>query len=252
MTEQEVFDIWSPPACPWSPWVKPVLFTQLENGTASPVDPLPGPLAVMAASLAEQHLALVVDLPGGQAVEAGLQLARSGYRPVPLFNTSFGFDAVVPVGGVIHALLRGAETLNQLIPPASAPPAFLLDAHRMREKGRPLPGRYDNRWVVFPQDFPSARFLVAQGVAGVVLIQGAGGTPAEDLAHVLLRWQEDALPLLIWRTDQPAPPVALRVAKPPRYRELWYHFLAVLGLRRNSAGGFGAVVPVPSQSGSFG
>jgi hypothetical protein len=33
---------------------------------------------------------------------------------------------------------------------------------------------------------------------------------------------------------------------------MWYHFLAVIGLRRNSAGGFGAVVPEPSQSSGFG
>ena len=71
----------------------------------------------------------------------------------------------------------------------------------------PGPGTFDNRWVVFPQDFPSAAFLRSRGVAEVLLIQ-AGAQPQEDLAHVLLRWQQ--------------------------------------GGPRNNAGGFGAVIPVRS------
>lgn len=249
MTEQEVFEVWSPPASPWSPWVKPVLFTQMENAQGASVARAPEHLLALASTLAAQRLALVVDLPGAQAVDVGLQLAQAGYRPVPLFNTSFGFDAILPVGGILFSLRHGAGVLAALNLPADAPPAFLLDAHRMRERGQPLPGKYDNRWLTFPQDFPSARFLVDHGIAGAVLVQENSGLPADDLAHVLLRWQEEALPLLIKRTDQPGTPEALRVSKPPRYRELWYHFLAVLGLRRNSAGGFGSVVPVPSQGG---
>ena len=33
------------------------------------------------------------------------------------------------------------------------------------------------------------------------------------------------------------------VARPSRFRRSWYRALAALGLRRSSAGGFGAVIP---------
>lgn len=251
MTEQEIYDLWAPLDSPWSPWVKPVLFTQLDlNVTAR--TPAARPMKnELAASLASQRLALVLDLPGEHAVEVGLQLARSGYRPVPVFNTSHGTNAVVEVGGILQALRGGTDALRAAALPADAPPAFLLDSQRMRERGRVLPGKYDNRWLVFPQDFPSAHFLKSQKIDAAVLVQDASLRPQDDLAHVLLRWQEDLMPLLAIRSDAPILPEPIRVQKPPRYRSLWHHFLAVLGLRRHSAGGFGAVVPIPSQGGGF-
>ena len=47
-----------------------------------------------------------------------------------------------------------------------APPAFLLDSDRMKAPA-PDPGRFDNRWLVFPQDFPSAAFLRSRVHLGV-------------------------------------------------------------------------------------
>ena len=59
----------------------------------------------------------------------------------------------------------------------------------------PSPGKFDNRWVVFPQDFPSATFLRSRGVADVLLIH-SGKSVQEDLAHVLLRWQQGGLRMM--------------------------------------------------------
>ncbi len=253
MTEQEIYDLWSPLSAPWSPWTKPVLFTQLERAITGPATTMAGRIAWPGApDLAAQRLALILDLPGEQAVAVGLQLIASGYRPVPLFNTSHGFNAVVPTQDIINALSRGGEVLVDARLPTDAPPAFLLDANRMREHGGVLPGKYDNRWLVFPQDFPSANFLKSQQIAGAVLVQSQEFRPQTDLAHVLLRWQEAGLPLLAINLRDGLVPEILRVERPSRYRALWYHFLAVVGLRRNSAGGFGAVVPEPSQGSGFG
>lgn len=251
MTEQEIYDLWAPLDSPWSPWVKPVLFTQLDHNLSARTSAMRPLKSELAASLAAQRLALVLDLPGEHAVEVGLQLARSGYRPVPLFNTSHGTNPVVAVGGILQALRAGTDLLRTVTLAPDAPPAFLLDAQRMRERGPVLPGKYDNRWLVFPQDFPSAHFLKSQKIDAVVLVQETSLRPQDDLAHVLLRWQEESIPLLAISSDAPILPEPIRVEKPPRYRSLWYHFLAVLGLRRNSAGGFGAVVPIPSQGGGF-
>jgi len=56
-----------------------------------------------------------------------------------------------------------------------------------------------------------------------------------------------------WRAmEDHGPAKPLEVRKPRWYRALWYRALVALRYRRNSAGGFGAVVPVPSQGRSHG
>ena len=114
------------------------------------------------------------------------------------------------------------------------------------------PGRFDNRWTVFPQDFPSANFLSSHGVRSAVLGQLFVGEPQRDLAHVLMRWQDAGIRILACDVQRDAPPEPIRITRPGQFRMLWYRALVIAGLRRNSAGGFGAVVPEPSQSSGFG
>ncbi len=115
----------------------------------------------------------------------------------------------------------------------------------------PKPGAFDNRWVVFPQDFPSATYLRARGITEVLLLH-EGREAAEDLAHVLRRWQENGLRM------QSAAPLErgrisdLVVKRPSGFRRAWYRVIAAAGLRRNNAGGFGGVIPMPSSGGGFG
>ncbi|MBZ0136891.1 MAG: hypothetical protein K8I27_11005 [Planctomycetes bacterium] len=47
-------------------------------------------------------------------------------------------------------------------------------------------------------------------------------------------------------------PVEIRVNKPSMFKLGWYRFLAAMGLKRNSTGGFGGRIPEPSQSSGFG
>jgi hypothetical protein len=44
----------------------------------------------------------------------------------------------------------------------------------------------------------------------------------------------------------------LRVNRPSNFKTLWYRALAMMGLRRNSAGGFGSVIPELASGGGFG
>jgi hypothetical protein len=95
---------------------------------------------------------------------------------------------------------------------------------------------------------PSGEYLRDHGIRQVVLI---ANQVMDDLSHVLRRYQDAGL--AIWRSADPALAAqAITVAQPPLYRYLLYRFQAYAGLRRNSAGGFGAVVPDPNQSGGFG
>ena len=84
MTKEEVYDIWRPSWSPWSPWVKPVLFAFLtENELRSKsADPTPREWSVPRS----RDIAIAIDLPGADSILAGVALASSGYRPVPVFN----------------------------------------------------------------------------------------------------------------------------------------------------------------------
>ena len=249
-SREELFECWAPAWSDWSAWAKPALFaTMPAHALALPAG---GEVtAVPDVTWLREHVAggaVVVDMPGVQAVYLGLALARLGLRPVPLFNTTFDPTAVIAMDGVIAGLCDGAAVLAPEHTPPGAPPAFLLDARRTKPERPVLPGTYDNRLLVFPQDFPSARFMREKGVERITLLS-ATARPADDLAHVLLRWQEAGLTICHAHPDDPRSLQAVEVHRPPRYRWVWYRLLAVLGLRRNAAGGFGAVVPQPSSGG---
>src|SRR5262249_54254717 len=210
MTPEEIYQIWAPADSVWSPWAIPVPFAQIVSL---------GPDAKSAreeseawgVNLAEAGgLAIVVDLPGGDAIRLGLALAFRGFRPVPVINGSPGpFPIVasypdtadtmpqnrlhtiaVDMRELLRGLCSGAVLLKGLTIPGDARPVFLLDAARMAEGREIGPEMFDNRWKTLPQDFPSGRMLLETGIRRVLLVQQVIGQPKEDLAHVLLRWQE--------------------------------------------------------------
>src|SRR5918994_883853 len=168
MTKEEIFNAWAPDGVEWSAWAKPVLFAQWPD-TVTPPATMPdwAEPNYLWLPQAGGRTAIVVDLPAVESVRTGISFARRGYRPGAPFNTSHG-----PSPGI-----------------GNAPPVFLIDANRMQPPVPPSPGKFDNRWVVFPQDFPSATLLRSRGVTDVLVIQRSERAQ-EDLAHVLLRWQQ--------------------------------------------------------------
>jgi hypothetical protein len=97
--------------------------------------------------------------------------------------------------------------------------------------------------MVFPQDFPSARFLKEHKIKRVVLVQRRNGQPLEDLSHVLLRWQEANIEIHLKASVDAATPSRMVVSKPSRFRAAWHRAFAMFGLRRSSVGGFGSFRP---------
>lgn len=255
MLARQTFAAWAPPESIWSAWAKPALFSDLDRvpsslGSAEPLTADDAPwLPVF-----DRRTAIVLDLPGEIAVLRGIQLARHGYRPVPLFNTTFQYGAMVDVREILQGLNLGRRLLPDIKLPDDAPPVFLLDAKRLPMSGRGVPGAYDNRWVTLPQDFPSAAKLRAHGIATILLWQRENAQPAEDLAHVLRRWQDGGLDIYVEYGSLASPPAPLRVHRPVRYKSILHRLFVLFGLRRNAAGGFGAMVPLPSEhsSGSWG
>ncbi len=251
MNGRELFERWAPADAIWSPWVKPVLFAAAHTPAAS--DSADWGDAVRQARgrwtpPRAGDTALVLDLPGPLALAMALECAAQGCRPVPLFNSCPGPNAVVASGTTRAGLEFGIDELAAARLHAEASPAFVLDSRRM--SGTVAPLRIDNRWQVFPQDFPSASALLARSIRNIVVVQDGVSEPPGDLAHVLLRWQKSGLTILALNLAATPPlPVPMRVARPKWFGSVLLRLLVTIGLRRNSAGGFGAVVPDPTTAG---
>lgn len=251
MSAQDRFAQWAPDDSLWSPWAKPVAFLHAGDVQHADFDPGAGPVVVPPAITSNANVALVVDLPGADAVYMGLTLGEHGFRPVPLFNGTSGPSAVIDVGLLTRALLAGARALERYRLPPDAPPAFLLDARRNEPATRPAPGAYDNRWVVLPQDFPSGALLASRGIRFATVIRRDGTAIRPDLAHVLRRWQEHGIRTRVIDVESQVVTDYQDVPKPSLFRLVWYAAVMLLGLRRSNVGGFGSSIPDQSQGGRF-
>jgi hypothetical protein len=247
---QDCFAAWAPDEVFWSQWAKPVAFAHAPALFTDPPVAVPD-ITAPGLPRSWDASAIVVDLPGEQAVLCGLALAERGFRPVPLFNGTSGPKPVVPMDGVERGLGAGAAVLRRVTIAPEARPAFLIDSERHSPIGGGEPGRYDNRWVVLPQDFPSATLLLAHGIKEIMLIRQRDKWPDQDLTHVLLRWRQAGLRLrvIVLETGETDDDLSLTI--PSNFRKLWYGAIALMGLRRNNAGGFGSLVPEQTQHTGF-
>jgi hypothetical protein len=285
MWGREAYARWAPAGCPWSPWVKPTLFaqdpSQFDLATSSitsaelPITPASA-LTQFASStvpaeqgavipLREDQLEyipradgktlIVAELPGVNSVQLGTMLAMDSrfavdrWRPVPLFNATHDTKAEVPQVPIIRAMMAATDELAFASIPPNAPPVFLLDAGRKGRRGSPPPGTFDNRSIVFPQDFPSGNLLLSMGIENALVLVNGSTTLSDDLAHVVAPLARGGNPDLSRQHRHAGPAGDFRCPQASGFRNLMYRALASMGLHRNSAGGFGARVPVPSQGG---
>ncbi len=240
----EVFKIWAPDPTlhVWSKWAKPALFMNVKYVASS------RPLQIEPAewmSAVDYGTAIIVDMPSVSSIEKSLALAKLGYRPVPLYNGVQGVkrtSMIVDVYDLANGLYAGAEELLDMPIPVDAPPVFMLDANRMKGIGK-QPGKFDNRWSIFPQDMPSANFMHKKGIHSVIV---RTETLQNDLTHILMRYQEKGIRIYVVNnnnviTEKP-------VVKPSLFKSVLYRYSVVFGLKRNAAGGFGGQIPEATQS----
>jgi hypothetical protein len=242
----EIYKIWAPDTSEWSAWAKPVLFA---SAPFQWNDTKPGKYDIQWLQTTERQSAIVVDLPAEQGVYEGLALAQLGYRPVPLYNgvcdAQNSNKMIVSVNGILMALFRGAGLLKDIRLPDDALPAFLLDSNRMRGAAKE-PGKFDNRWSVFPQDMPSAALLQSKMITQII-VRTDERFISDDLRHILYRYQQAGI--RIFKSGRSSQPEAVTVSRPSGFGGLFYRISVILGLKRNAAGGFGGIIPEPSSSG---
>jgi hypothetical protein len=244
------YDAWAPAGGIWTPWAKPALFVHM-NKYQLPGDSLGDwrAIDVRWAPEPRRATALIVDIPGLDAARTGVALAAIGYRPVPLYNVTVGAKPLLAVEPIGDCLMEAAAVLAEMRIAADAPPAFLLDSKRLKPDIIPVPGHFDNRWLVTPQDFPSANLMLSRGIGEVIVVQDEDRPPLEDLAHVLLRWQKAGVRIRGLNVKGTRGAEDIVVKEPSMFRRAWYRATVLAGFRRNAAGGFGGVIPLPSAGG---
>jgi hypothetical protein len=250
ITREDAFAVWAPDDVLWSEWAKPIAFVQWDE-IADDDMPVPAPQRPFRTAPPLDSV-VVVDLPGAESVRAGLALAASGFRPIPLFNGTSGPSPLIDVAAITRALRAGVDSLKQLPLRVDAPPAFLIDSRRGGPSA-PSASGYDNRWVVLPQDFPSGSLLRSRGIMHATLLRNGDLSIASDLAHVLRRWQENGIRIHVVDLGSGRVAEDVTVPKPSGFRLAWYAAIALLGLRRNNVGGFGSPIPeATARSGFYG
>ena len=250
LTKEEVLRVWAPPEALWSRWVKPVLFAFADGTFEIP----PAPSKRLNLDWAPGSAAIVVDLPGEDSVVYGIELARCGYRPVPLYN-ALPFPVkekdlppharsrtTVDVLPILAAICRETETLKQLRLATASPPAFLVDADRRIARIDPESGVFDNRAVCFETDFPSADFLLSHGLGTAIVVQ-EDAQIAGDLSQILIQWQQRGIHVLLKQIGDSSPPRSVIVQRPSFLRRIWFRIAVALDLHRGELGAFGGIVP---------
>jgi hypothetical protein len=250
MDAKDIFNIWAPPESVWSRWAKPVIFTRLNEPYIQPVELKLPNVGAMNLPRPQEHTAMIVNLPGVHSVFMALALATMGYRPVPLYNSTDGPNAVVPVTEIVDAMLTGTPMMQGIRLEPEAPPAFMLDVNRLRGLVAPQPGKFDNRWVIFPQDMPSATFMRSQQIERVIVLQATNTFADDDLAHVFLRWRSAGIQIQVKDPYANGPIEEMSVHRPSQFKMRYLAFMFLfLGLRRSNVGGFGSMIPYSSGGG---
>lgn len=268
---EALFAAWAPPdASPWSAYMRPTLFAALDGMPAEHRGPRGSPGFEVATAPRQKpawvdgRTAILLELPGPMSVAYGAWLARvARMQPVATFNNwpharEVG-DATATLAALLHYATWMREARERWEGPAA--PVFLLDDLRLGAR-TPKPGDFDNRYYLLDSDLPTPAILARQGIERVVYVHPPRRPDAPPDAHdemddmnpylrqlaKRLRLEQVEARLDGWGLAEPR---ALEV-KP---RDTPFNTVsdpAFHGFRRNAAGGFGVIVPEPSQGGYVG
>ena len=211
MTDKEIYQIWAPYGKKWTDWVRPVPFVGLrEHSSKYRFSNLNVPVVALEEKERE-GAAVIVDLPGVESVKVGIALAEIGFRPVPVYNGTIeqqGARATVDNQAVGVGLIWGASELSAIEIGEDAPPAFLLDTNRLN-RFKMEDALFDNSWDIYPQDLPSAEYLMKSGIYHIVIISSR---LSGDLAKILYGFQKKGIRICI--TDGYEPSRNIKIRRP--------------------------------------
>jgi len=201
MKNKELFKIWTLNGMGrWSRFAKPALFVHQEETLLVDGSLQPGRIPQEIIRVHDNETAVIVDLPGVASVKGGVELAKIGFQPVPLYNGIYeskigNLENLIDYRPVVQALQLGAEVVKGLdIRTFSSPPAFMLDRNRNIKVSK-VDGVYDNRWSVELEDMPGSIYLKASKIKRILLWTTGG--MAEDLTPILEGYRENGIEIII-------------------------------------------------------
>ncbi len=211
MTVKDIYKIWAPAGKKWVDWVRPVPFVEM-NSYSKMYNY--SDFIIPSICYVEEYCtdtAIIVDLAGTESVKEGLALAKKGFRPIPIFNGTVeqkGARATVDNQSAGISLALGATELVKTPIKEDALPAFLTDRNRLQRYKMDV-SLFDNSWDVYPQDLPSAEYLINNGIRKVIVV---GTSVAKDLKKILYNYQKKKIE--IFHTNRYELPKKVRIMKP--------------------------------------
>ena len=168
MTNKEVYKIWAPYHKKWTNWVRPVPFIYLDESINEFIDYNISHINYLSKIL--DNTAIIIDINGIDSIKEGIELAKIGYRPIPIFNGTSSNNALATTNNkVIEPLLIwGALELKKIKLKDNALPVFLLDDNRIN-RYKINRGIFDNSWDVYYQDLPSSKYFLNNNIDKILV-----------------------------------------------------------------------------------
>ena len=209
MNGKEIYKIYAPDGAKWTEWVRPVPFVAIDKYKRQPTGNWLDRKAMFINEYS-QDIAIFVDLLGKESIEIGIDLARIGYRPIPLFNGTdeqHGSQATTDTYLIESCLINSSEKLKNIKLKNDANPAFLLDSSRTN-RYRAKESIYDNSWDLYGQDIPSLEYFNHNGITKIIVV---GDKIQRDLKKIFYKFQKAGIEFYL--TDGYCLPQKVRLIK---------------------------------------
>lgn len=201
MTEKEIYEIYATKDAKWTNWVRPVPFVGIDTYNRKSTRILVERNLVSIKTY-EENTAIFIDLPSIESIEAGIALAKLGYRPIPIFNGTDEQEnspSTTPAYLTEEGLISGALKLKNINIEIDANPAFLLDSNRLN-RYRKTESIFDNSWDLYGQDIPSYNYFKENGINKIIVV---GDKINKDLRKIFFKFQDNGI--TFYQTDGYSP-----------------------------------------------
>jgi hypothetical protein len=247
---------------PWLPYHCPTLFASIDRLHILPKEVILSP-AYHATRPPRSwqwigpRTMVILDLPGSAVIEVAVVLMNeAGVQVISTFDhwptctLTRTVDVAIDTAPIVNTMSTLGPTVHGIRGTLArdAPPVWMCDSRRLGPPGAsPSPGTFDNRYYIDDSILPGLNTIKRAGIDHVVYFSPSlGDAPSPDLRPFLIEAIKDG-----FRVEH----VALREADTwvtPRPLETPVETKIPLhSFKRTDLGGFGQLIPEPSEGGSY-
>lgn len=206
MTNKEVYKIWAPYHKKWTNWVRPVPFIYLDENINEFIDYNIPHINYLSEIL--DNTAIIIDINGIDSIKEGIELAKIGYRPIPIFNGTSPNKALSTTNNKLiePLLIWGALELQKIKLKDDSLPVFLLDDNRLN-RYKINRGIFDNSWDVYYQDLPSSKYFLNNNINKILV---RANKINKDLNKILYDYQKNNIKILFTNGFDPIKEIKIK------------------------------------------